>query len=116
MRLPRRSAGAATALLLCTMKLVWKNLRMVNTGIATQRLSPRETDMISEDIDISETSNSENRSCRQNISDGCTTVGTSVIPCGDTRPSINGRVRSLSESAMLSWSWVVVMRQSSRIG
>ena len=85
-----------------TMMLVWKNLRMVKTGIATQRVSPREVAMMSDDIDISETSNSANRSWRQNISEGCTIVGTSVIPCGATRPSRIGRVRSLSDSAMLS--------------
>ena len=85
-----------------TMMLVWKNLRMVKTGIATQRVSPRDVEMMSDDIDISETSNSAKRSCRQNISDGCTMVGTSLIPCGRTRPSSSGRVRSLSESAMLS--------------
>src|SRR3981081_323219 len=84
---------------------------MVKTGIATQRVSPRDTAMMSDDIDISETSNSAKRSCRQNISDGCTMVGTSLIPCGWTRPSIKGRVRSLSESAMLSSRWEAVMGQ-----
>src|SRR5262245_49034906 len=102
MRLPRRSAGAAIPESVRTMMLVWKNLRMVKTGIATQRVSPRDTEMMSDDIDISETSNSAKRNCRQNISDGCTMVGRSLIPCGTTRPSIRGRVRSLSESAMLS--------------
>src|SRR5690242_19853628 len=111
MRLPRRSAGAATSESVRTMMLVWKNLRMVNTGIATQRVSPREAAMMSEDIDISDTSNSANRSCRQNISDGCTTVMTGLIPCGTTRPSISGRVRSLSESAMLSSSRDSVMKE-----
>src|SRR5262245_64004900 len=82
---------------------------MVKTGIATQRVSPREVAMSSEDIDISETSNSAKRSCRQNISEGCTMVGTSLIPCGTTRPSMSGRVRSLSESAMLSSRWGAVM-------
>src|ERR1700745_2743577 len=102
MRLPRRSAGAAMPESVRTMMLVWKNLRMVKTGMATQRVSPREAAMMSEDIDISDTSNSAKRSCRQNISDGCTTVMTGLIPCGTTRPSISGRVRSLSESAMLN--------------
>src|SRR5262245_53649265 len=102
MRLPRRSAGAAIPESVRTMMLVWKNLRMVKTGIATQRVSPRDVEMMSDDIDISETSNSAKRSCRQNISDGCTMVGTSLIPCGWTRPSSSGQVRSLSESAMLS--------------
>jgi hypothetical protein len=83
---------------------------MVKTGIATQRVSPRETEMISDDIDISETSNSAKRSCRQNISEGWTMVGTSLIPCGATRPSMSGRVRSLSESAMLSSRCGAVMK------
>ena len=52
------------------MMLVWKNRRIVNTGIATQRVSPRAVEMISDDIDISEMSNSAKRSCRQNISEG----------------------------------------------
>src|SRR3979411_507289 len=84
---------------------------MVKTGIAIQRLSPRDVEMMSDDIDISETSNSAKRSCRQNISDGCTMVGTSLIPCGRTRPSSSGRVRSLSDSAMLSSRWEAVMGQ-----
>src|SRR5262245_300330 len=109
MRLPRSSAGAAIPESVRTMMLVWKNLRMVKTGIATKRVSPREAAMISDDIDISDTSNSAKRSCRQNISEGCTMVGTSVIPCGATRPSSSGRVRSLSESAMLSCRWESVM-------
>src|SRR5262247_4931143 len=82
MRLPRRSAGAAIPESVRTIMLVWKNLRMVKTGIATQRVSPRDTEMMSDDIDISDTSNSAKRNCRQNISDGCTMVGTSLIPCG----------------------------------
>ena len=102
MRLPRSSAGAVMPESVRTMTLVWKNLRMVKTGIATQRVSPRDTAMMSDDIDISETSNSAKRSCRQNISEGWIMVGTSLIPCGATRPSSSGRVRSLSESAMLS--------------
>src|SRR5262249_12969663 len=92
-----------------TMMRVWKNLRMVKTGMDTQRVSPREVAISSEDIDISETSNSAKRSWRQNISEGCTIVGTSVMPCGLTRPSRMGRVRSLSESAMLSSRWVACM-------
>src|SRR5882724_9405239 len=98
-----------------TMMLVWKNLRMVKTGIATQRVSPRDVAMMSDDIDISDTSNSANRNCRQNISDGCTMVGTSLIPCGTTRPSSSGRVRSLSESAMLSSRRDSDMEEGSRV-
>src|SRR5262245_6749026 len=111
MRLPRSSAGAAIPESVRTMMLVWKNLRMVKTGIATKRVSPREAAMISDDIDISDTSNSAKRSCRQNISEGCTMVGTSLIPCGAMRPSSSGRVRSLSESAMLSSRRESVMRR-----
>ena len=111
MRLPRRSAGAVIPESVRTMMLVWKNLRMVKTGIATQRVSPRDTEMMSDDIDISDTSNSAKRNCRQNISEGCTIVGTSLIPCGTTRPSISGRVRSLSESAMLSSRRESVMKE-----
>src|SRR5262249_48586532 len=112
--LPRRSAGAAIPESVRTMMLVWKNLRMVKTGIATQRVSPRDTEMTSDDIDISDTSNSAKRNCRQNISDGCTMVGTSLIPCGTTRPSIRGRVRSLSESAMLSSGRESVLKEKPR--
>jgi hypothetical protein len=92
------------------MMLVWKNMRMVKTGIATQRVSPRDDAMMSEDIDISDTSNSAKRSCRQNISDGCTTVMRGLMPCGTTRPSISGRVRSLSDNAMLSSRGVVILQ------
>src|SRR6516162_8479796 len=117
MRLPRRSAGDAMPESVRTMMLVWKNLRMVKTGIATQRVSPRDAEMMSDDMDISETSNSAKRNCRQNISEGCTMVGTSLIPCGTTRPSISGRVRSLSESAMLSSrSEVVIDGRERRVG
>ena len=77
-----------------TMMLVWKNLRMVKTGIATKRVSPRDTEMMSDDIDISDASNSAKRSCRQNISEGCTMVGTSLIPCG-THAAFDQRARAL---------------------
>jgi hypothetical protein len=53
----------------------WKNSRVVNTGIATQGVGPCEVAIVSDDIDISETSNSANFSCRQNISEGCSAVG-----------------------------------------
>src|SRR5580693_4225867 len=83
---------------------VWKNSRVVNTGSATHGVGPRDVEMTSEDIDISDTSNSPNLSCRQNISEGCTTVGVSAMPSGAAAPSISGRVLGLSESAMLSGS------------
>ncbi len=86
MRLPRSPAGVVIPESLRTMMLVWKNRRMVNTGIATQRVSPRAVAMMSDDIDISEMSNSANRNCRQNISDGWIMVGRSSMPCGDDAP------------------------------
>src|SRR5260370_1096215 len=81
---------------------VWKNSRVVNTGSATHGVGPRAVEMTSEDIDISETSNSANFCCRQNISEGWTTVGVRLMPSGTTAPSISGRVFGLSDSAMLS--------------
>ena len=59
---------------------------------------------MSVDIDISETSKSPKRSWRQNISEGWSVVGTSRIASGDTRPSMIGRVRGLSDSAIDSSS------------
>ena len=41
---------------------VWKNSRVVNTGSATHGVGPRAVAISSDDIDISETSNSANRS------------------------------------------------------
>ena len=61
--------------------------------------------MVSDDIDISDTSNSANFSCRQNISEGCSAVGCSLIASGAMRPSRTARVFSFSESAMLSSNW-----------
>src|SRR5258708_5462756 len=81
---------------------VWKNSRVVNTGSATHGVGPRAVAITSDDIDISETSNSANLSCRQNISEGCTAIGVRLMPSGTTSPSISGRVFGLSESAMLS--------------
>ena len=80
--LAAQPAGVVIPESLRTMMLVWKNRRMVNTGIATQRVSPRAVAMMSDDIDISEMSNSAKRNCRQNISDGWIIVGTSSMPCG----------------------------------
>jgi hypothetical protein len=58
--------------------------------------------MSSDEIDISETSNSACRSWRQNISEGCRIVGTRSIPSGATVPSSIGQVLGLEEMAMLS--------------
>ena len=81
---------------------MWKNFRVVNTGMPTKRSSPFERAIISDDIDISETSNSANRNCRQNSSDGCSTVGMRSIPSTSTAPSMTGQVRGLEVMPMLS--------------
>src|SRR5438093_8183790 len=82
--------------------LVWKNDREVKTGSATQFESPWEMSISSDESDISETSNSAKCSCRQNISEGWSTVGIRSMPSGRIEPSMIGRVRSLFERAMLS--------------
>src|SRR5207249_1350952 len=79
----------------------WKNFRVVNTGRPTQRSSPRDLAMRSEENDISDTSKSAKRSCRQKSSDGCTSLGMSVIPSGFTLPSKIGQVLGLEAIAML---------------
>src|SRR6516162_9530411 len=84
-----------------TRMRVWKNSRVVNTGSATHGVGPRAVEIRSDDIDISDTSNSAKRSCRQNISDGWTTVGVRSMASAATAPSISGRVFGLLESAML---------------
>ena len=78
----------------------WKNSRVVNTGIATHSVSAFEVAMVSDDIDISETSNSANFNCRQNISEGCRGVARSLMASGWMTPSRMARVFSFSESAM----------------
>ncbi len=60
----------------------WKNSRVVNTGSAIHCVGPWDVAMVSDDIDISETSNSANLSCRQNISEGCKGVAWSLIASG----------------------------------
>src|SRR5258708_467871 len=80
---------------------VWKTSRVVNTGSATHGVGERAVEINSDDIDISDTSNSATRSCRQNISDGWRTVAVRSRPSAFTAPSISGRVLGLLESAML---------------
>ena len=70
--------------------------------------------MVSDDIDISDTSNSANFNCRQNISDGCNAVGCSLMASGAIRPSRTARVFSFSDSAMLNSSLSVMFRLSCR--
>src|SRR5262247_3039053 len=87
---------------------VWKNSRVVKTGSATHGVGPRAVLIKSDDIDISETSNSPKRSWRQNISDGCTAEAMSRRPSAATRPSSSGRVFGLSERATLRSSRAAV--------
>ena len=89
--------------------VVWKNIRVVNTGMPTKRSSPFERAIISDEIDISDTSNSAKRNCRQNSSDGCSTVGTRSMPSGFTRCSMIGQVRGLSVMPMLSGMRIVTL-------
>jgi hypothetical protein len=65
--------------------------------------------MISEENDISETSKSAKRSCRQKSSDGCTELGISVIPSGFTLPSKIGQVLGLEAIAMLMGMFMAVL-------
>jgi hypothetical protein len=48
---------------------------VVNTGSMTHCVGACEVAIVIDDIDISDTSNSANFSCRQNISEGCIGVG-----------------------------------------
>src|SRR3954452_18070181 len=64
--------------------------------------------MVSDDIDISDTSNSANFNCRQNISDGCSAVGCSLIAAGAIRPSRMARVFPFFDSAMVNSSLSVM--------
>src|SRR5262249_48121585 len=66
----------------------------------------------SDDIDISDTSNSPKRNWRQNISDGCTAEAMSRRPSASTRPSSSGRVLGLSERATLRSSCAAAMALS----
>ena len=72
----------------------------------TQRSSPLARAIISEENDISDTSKSAKRSCRQNNSDGCTILGTRSMPSAVTVPSRIGHERGLGASARLSWSFM----------
>src|SRR5260221_13682955 len=56
--------------------------------------------MISEENDLSDTSKSAKRSCRQKSSDGCTGLGMSVIPSGSTLPSKTGQVPGVGALAI----------------
>jgi hypothetical protein len=69
--------------------------------------------MISEENDISDTSKSAKRSCRQNSSDGCTALGMSEIPSGLTLPSKIGQVLGLEAIAMLIGMFTAVLDERS---
>src|ERR1700729_2348398 len=85
-----------------TRMLVWKNRRVVKIGKPTKRVSPRATAMLKDEHDISDTANSEKCNCRQNSSDGCSTVGMRSMPSGFTVPSRIGQVRGLLVMPMLN--------------
>src|SRR5580692_6597138 len=89
-----------------TRMLVWKNRRVVKIGKPTKRVSPRSTAMMKDEHDISDTANSEKCSCRQNNSDGCSTVGMRSMPSAFAVPSMIGQVRGLLVMPMLSWRFM----------
>src|SRR5206468_13063543 len=100
-RRPFRSPGRWIPESLLTRISAWKNFLVVKIGRPAQRSSPFDLAMISEENDISETSKSAKRNCRQKSSDGCTSLGMSVIPSGFTLPSKIGQVLGLEAIAML---------------
>ncbi|TMH49920.1 MAG: hypothetical protein E6H50_07570 [Betaproteobacteria bacterium] len=69
--------------------------------------------MIKEENDISDTSKSAKRSCRQKSSDGCTALGISVIPSGLTLPSKIGQVLGLEAIAMLIGIFMAILDEGS---
>jgi hypothetical protein len=81
---------------------VWKKRRVVNTGMAIQSCIPRDTARLRDDSDISDTSKSAYRSCRQNISEGWTLEGIQSIPSGLTCPVRMGSVMGFLERHTLS--------------
>src|SRR5262245_25721799 len=74
--------------------------------------------MRSEDIDISETSNSAYLSWRQKISDGCIGVAWNAMPAGAMRPSRTARERAFGAMAMDSGRSAMgpLFRDGARIG
>ena len=84
---------------------VWNILRVVKTGMPTQRSSPATTAIISVDIDISAMSKSPNLSWRQKSSDGNTSLARSSMPSACTRPSKSGALRGFAAMPMLSCSF-----------
>ena len=85
-----------------TNMLVWKNRRVVKIGKPTKRVSPCAVTIKNDEQDISDTANSAKCSCRQNSSEGCSTVGIRSMPSTFTVPSRIGQVRGLEVMPMLS--------------
>src|SRR5467141_5314687 len=108
-RRPFRSPGRSIPESLLTRISEWKNFLVVKIGKPTQRSSPLDLAMIREENDISDTSKSAKRSCRQKSSDGCTALGISVIPSGLTLPSKIGQVLGLEAIAMLIGMFTAVL-------
>src|SRR5271156_3797596 len=79
-----------------------KNRRVVKIGRPRKRMSPNAVAIRNDEHDISDTANSAKCNCRQNNSDGCSTVGTRSMPSGFTVPSMIGQVRGLDVMPMLS--------------
>ena len=88
---------------------MWKKRRIVKIGSATHCVCPCEVAIVSEEHDISETSNSAYFSCRKNISEGCSAVVSSSIASAVIRPSIIGSVRGFAERAHVSLSFGILL-------
>ena len=86
---------------------VWKKRRVVKTGMPTHCVGPCEVAIVSDEFDISETSNSAYFSCRKNISEGCSGVMSRSIPSAVTVPSMIACERALGERAQLSFSFAI---------
>src|SRR5579862_3584328 len=89
-----------------TSIVVWKNRRVVKIGSPTNRASPCPITIKNDEHDISDTANSAKCNCRQNSSDGCSTVGIRSMPSTFTVPSRIGQVRGLLVIPMLSWRFI----------
>ena len=88
---------------------VWKNFLVVNIGSPSQRSSPLDLAISSEENDISDTSKSANRNCLQKSSDGWIALGIRVTPSGLTFPSKIGQVLGLEAIPMLMGMFMTVL-------
>src|SRR5580704_125684 len=91
-----------------TKIVVWKNRRVVKIGSPTKRVSPCPVTIKNDEHDISDTANSAKCSCRQNSSDGCSTVGMRSMPSGFALPSRIGQVRGLLVMPMLNCRFMML--------